>query len=1000
MSNAAKVEPPGAAGTMHIGAADVLPTGSPQIAPDRPAAAPQVGITAATPSKAEPVLKFFGDYTVLGEIAAGGMGVVYLARHRKLNRTVALKMIRAGSLAQEDALRRFRIEAEAAANLDHPNIVPIYELGEHEGRHYFSMKFVEGESLHDLNAKCPARDLKWLRHAAALMVKIARAVQHAHERAILHRDLKPRNILIDESGEPHVTDFGLAKVLGQTTHETMAEAIMGTPHFMSPEQAAGRTRDVTTAADVYSLGAMLFDLLVGAPPFKGDTLLRVIEQVREAAPPNPAQLNPAVPRDLATICLKCLEKEPQHRYASAGVLADELERWIAGEPILARPATPLERVTKWVRRNPRLAFALGLAMLSALVAVIGITWQWRRAEHNFTLSQQRKARLEIQFAEDFFNDDNPAAALATLARVLRDDPDNRVAAARIINRLHHRRVLAPFTEPLGAGVGLAIFAGDGRVVVAGTNSHGWVVTLSRPGLSGFALELPHGTNRVIAAAVSRDGRFAATGLETGARLWSAVEGKLLREFRWETAVPFVGFRDSPGGPALAAVTNDTVLLCAADTGAVMQQFATAGEAIVATALSPDGRRLAVATEERTLRICVLDRAGDWITITNAHRGGVVRSLAFSQDGRLLVSAGTDPDRTARIWKTDTGELTFTLHADDSMLHAEFNATGTLVVTAARDRVAQVWDTRTGQPAAPALVHPKAAKAVNTARFSPDGQWILTACEDGVARVWSAESGQLAAATPATTRGLSDAAFGPAGRRILTIADGASARVWTMLGGRGALPSQLDAGSSFNELLARRTALPAAELAKYSAAHSDVVVFSDAATNGWFAATASRDRTARLWDRRTGKPVSDPLLHDATVNCAQFSADGATLATSTSSRRIRLWDTRTGQPVTDWITSESPVAKVGLSADGHYVVTAAGEVWSVYAEMEKPPPWLPGLAESAAGLRYRDNPNRLSEPVPAASLAALRQEISSLAAPNWLTRWANELLHELPAEQNP
>ncbi len=975
MNDTADKETTRAAGTLRIGDADVL--------------------AAPPPPPPEPVLKFFGDYTVLGEIASGAMGVVYLARHRKLNRTVALKMIRAGSLAKEDEVRRFRIEAEAAANLDHPNIVPIYELGEHEGRHYFSMKMVEGESLHDFNARCTARDPKWFRRIAQLMVKITRAVQHAHERAILHRDLKPKNILVDEAGEPHVTDFGLAKVLGQATSETMADVIMGTPHYMSPEQAAGRTRDVTTAADVYSLGAVLFELLVGHPPFRGDTIMRVIEQVRAAPPPNPVQLNSAVPRDLATICLKCLEKEPSQRYASAGALAAELERWLAGEPILARPATLPERAVKWVRRNPGLATGFGLAIVCGLIAVTGITWQWWRAEKNFALSQQRKARLEIQFAEDYFNDNNPAAALATLARVLRDDPNNRVAAARIVNRLHHRRVLAPFSEPLGAGAALTFFGADGRVVVAGTNAQGWVVTLARPGQSDFALSLPHGRNRIVAAALSRDGRFAATGLEAGGRLWNALDGKLLREFNWDTVVPFVGFCEGAGGTMMVAVTNDRVLVCSVETGEVRQTFSTAGEAIVATALSPDGARLAVATENRTLWIGVLDRTTNWLTITNAHRSGVVRGLAFSQDGRLLVSAGSD--RTARLWKAETGELTFTLHADDSVLHAEFNPTSTLVVTTARDGVAQVWDTRTGQPVAPVLTHPK---DVNTARFSPDGQWVLTSCNDGVARVWQAESSQLTAATPATTRQITDAAFSATGRRIVTLADGAHARVWTVLGGRGAQPSNLEPGSALHELQPRRTLLPAGELASYSASHGDVVTFSDATTNGLFAATASRDRTARLWDRRTGRPVSDPLAHDATVNCAQFSADGATLATSTSSRKIRLWDTRTGQPITDWITSQRPVARVWLSADGHYVVTADGEVWGVYAEQEKPPLWLPSLAEAVAGLRYPDNPNRVSEPVPAAWLAALRKDISTRAAPNWLTRWANDLLHELPAEKNP
>jgi WD40 repeat protein len=232
--------------------------------------------------------------------------------------------------------------------------------------------------------------------------------------------------------------------------------------------------------------------------------------------------------------------------------------------------------------------------------------------------------------------------------------------------------------------------------------------------------------------------------------------------------------------------------------------------------------------------------------------------------------------------------------------------------------------------------------------------------------------------------------------LLTLADGTSARLWTLLGGAGAEPHNLEAGAAANQLAAGQGDIPAVELSRYAAAHGDVVVFSDVSANGALAATASRDRTARLWHRATGRPVSDPLQHDATVNCVRFSADGATLVTSTSSRKLRLWDTATGQPITDWITSTRPVARVWLSPDNRFVVTSDGEVWSVYGARETGPAWLPSLAEAVAGIRYRGDLNRISEPVPPESLAAVRQQIAGAPVPdrtNWLHSWAIQLLHD-------
>ena len=283
-----------------------------------------------------PTVRYFGDYELLEEIARGGMGVVYKARQVSLNRVVALKMILRGTFATDEDVARFRAEAESAANLDHPHIVPIYEVGEHEGQQYFAMKFVEGTSL----AKHPQADP---RREVEAILPVIRAVHHAHQRGVLHRDLKPSNVLVDSSGTRYVTDFGLAKRLADIDRSlTEPGAVLGTPSYMSPEQAAGR-RDLTVAADVYSLGVILYERLTGRTPFTGENALTLLRQARETDPPRPSSIRPDLDRDLETVVLKCLEKEPDRRYPSAESLAADLSRWLRGEPILARPVGQAER---------------------------------------------------------------------------------------------------------------------------------------------------------------------------------------------------------------------------------------------------------------------------------------------------------------------------------------------------------------------------------------------------------------------------------------------------------------------------------------------------------------------------------------------------------------------------------------------------------------------------------------------------------------------------------
>jgi tetratricopeptide (TPR) repeat protein len=353
-------------------------------------------------------------YEIVAELGRGGMGIVYQARQTALNRLVALKVIKSAEFASAAELIRFQNEAEAVAQLDHPNIVPIYEVGQRAGQRFFSMKLVPGSSLDkklgDFVADVTA--------SARLVATIAGAIQHAHERGILHRDLKPANILLDERGQPHVTDFGLARQIATESGLTNSGYPVGTPSYMSPEQVKGEKGSFTTATDVYGLGSILYALLTGHAPFLGSSLAETLDRVRDDAPRPPAQVNARVPRDLEIICLKCLEKDPQRRYSSARALADDLKRWLSGEPIEARSVGPATRAWMWCRRNPLPAALGALCVMAVLGGLAGVTWKWREAA---------AANDETQTMNSFLIDDllaqaaprsNPRGAGLTVGELL------------------------------------------------------------------------------------------------------------------------------------------------------------------------------------------------------------------------------------------------------------------------------------------------------------------------------------------------------------------------------------------------------------------------------------------------------------------------------------------------------------------------------------------------------------------------------------------------------
>jgi tRNA A-37 threonylcarbamoyl transferase component Bud32 len=516
-------------------------------------------------------VRYFGDYELLAEIARGGMGVVYKARQVNLNRTVALKMILAGQLASQDDVQRFYTEAEAAANLDHPGIVPIYEVGQHEGQHYFSMGFVEGESLAARLAAGPLPP----REAAELTQKIAEAIAYAHAKGVIHRDLKPANILLQSNDEsrmindesnshssfsihhssfPRVTDFGLAKKIETESGLTQTGAILGTPSYMPPEQAAGKA--VGPLADVYSLGAILYCLLTGRPPFQAASPLDTLLQVIGEEPVAPRQLNPKLPRDLETICLKCLSKEPSRRYVSAQALADDLVRWLRNEPIKARPTGPLRRGVKWVRRHPAWSTAIALAVV--LFAAILVQWQVTRGVLFREQQANRRAegllhRVLISLAEREWGAGNIFGAREALNKC---PPARRGWEWNYVKRLCFvtpGHTLGSFSHPLTDGG----FSADGKLVFVvdqGGTARVWEAATRRP-IAQFSVPVvgQQPQSPALRAVMSPGGGQLAVAvnrvvhgfdLETAAEAWS-----------WEADAPVQQMGFSPDSQTLVMIVG-------------------------------------------------------------------------------------------------------------------------------------------------------------------------------------------------------------------------------------------------------------------------------------------------------------------------------------------------------------------------------------------------------------------------------------------------------------
>ncbi len=919
-----------------------------------------------------------GDYELLEKLAEGGMGAVYRARHVRLQRIVALKMIKTGVLAGEEEIRRFLAEAEAVAQLDHPGIVPLYEVGQWKPEEnaswipFLAMGFVEGESLAERLREGPMPP----QQAAWITLQMAEAMQYAHDKGIIHRDLKPANVLLQKDGErsrtaestkslsdvsslsgqmpffPRITDFGLAKRLDGDSQMTRTGQVMGTPSYMPPEQARGDISQVGPLADVYSLGATLYALLVGRPPFQAASVLETLKQVLEQEPISPRSLNAAVDKDLETICLKCLEKDPEKRYGSARELAEDLDRFLRGHPISARPVGKVERLWRWCRRNRALAAVGATALVLLLTLSIGgplVAFYQAELKNQATEAAQAEKLARQQAFRYYY--------AAQMNLIQQDWEQNNIAP--LVQRLEATRPEQTGGEDLRGFewyfwqrlcrselltlsghadfVFSVAFSPDGRHLASGgrdSTIRMWDVVTGK-----VVRTLQGHTDSVTCVVFHPDGRQLASASEDGTiKLWDAASGRERLTLKGH-AGEVLWIRFSPDGRYLASASLEgPIKLWDAASGQERLTLKGHSGEVWSVAFSPDGRQLASAGGDETIKLWDVATGRERLTL-KGHNGGV-RSVAFSPEGKRLVSAGED--RSLRLWSVESGEELMTLRGHlDEVAHAVFSPDGSRLASASFDGTVKLWDATLDPQRIVLSGH---TDAVNCVAFHPRGRYLASASRDRTVRVWDLHTTQqrhLLGGHPSFVHAV---AFDPRGRhlasgswnQIILVWDAASGAQRLLLRGRGNVVSSVAFSPDGRHLATAggNHFLKGGELNVWDVATGEQLLSFFGRTEFLSAVTFSPDgkrlalvgwnRTVQVWDAATGEELLAVSKHAGHVNAVAFSPDGSRIATAGDDGTIRVWDAATGQQRLTLSGHRASVRSVGFSADGTRLVSAGAD----------------------------------------------------------------------------
>ena len=929
--------------------------------PETPPVLEEEDVT-STPLPTAPVLSRFGDYELLEELAHGGMGVIYKARQVHLDRIVAIKMLLLGQRASDEVVERFKREAQSAARLRHPLIVAIHEVGEVEGQPFFSMDYVQGQDLAQIIRKSPLP----ARRAATYLRAVAEAIYYAHQQGIIHRDLKPSNILIDfATDEVRVTDFGLAKRMNDDSDLTLSGQVLGSPNHMAPELAAGHHRLASPASDVFSLGAILYDLLTGRPPFLADSIQATLLKIRDTDPVAPRELHAGIPRDLETICLKCLEKEPGARFGSAQELADELGRFLSGEPIRTRPINVFERAWRWCRRNPveaALAGATGSLLmvitLGAVLAAVRIesarsNEQEHRLRAEALAGQEQEQRLaaqsalrllEITRARELFERDRAAEGLATLAYLLRQSPREVGLAEWTLFELAVRPFGLRCGEPLiapgpvfqiefqpgGPGLALATAAGVQMLADHGDRTRHWLFPPT-----ATESEDPGGWGRDRPATVcySADGRWLATGgVDGAARVWEVATGQPVSQpFEHPDWVSWVSL--SPDRRWLATACRDgRARVWDVAEGRLAVPALLHQKWVNSVSFSPDATLLVTASDDRTARVWRLP-AGEPVGTPIGHVGAA-KYAEFSPEGSRVLVAG---DRTARVCDAGSGrDLIPPLLHEGIVAMARFSPDGTLVVTASLDRSARLWNAYTGKAVGRPMNH---GETVRDAVFSPDALRVATASEDRTARLWDARTGEPLSEPMQHLDAVWSVRFSADGTTIVTASSDGTAQVWEALPAvMYGVDESLGRACSYAEWSAdgRRglgvtrggvalwSGLPGISQHWPKLSSSSPFVHACFSPDGSAVATSTEDGTVQVWSADTRQPAGPPVRHGARVNWVEFSPGGKGLASASSDGSARIWSVGTSAPVTPPLAHAAVVLAARFSPEGRRLATASAD----------------------------------------------------------------------------